>query len=155
MKVVRKHTTAFSRTCHEVVRIERLTNDKLVNLLNSKIEYNQRCSVPRLGFHHTQSVEANMSESGHGVSGGGSEGDTGAGQARQDSSRAGSDGGPGDRGGGDQSGLQPRKKKRKLDDNDDDGGDNAAVTHNRKQSRERCSGIRKYYKPKRRQQTDS
>ena len=154
MKVVRRHTTCFSRTCHEVVRISRLANQSNVNLLNSKSEYNQRVSVPRLGLPQTQFSEVNMNVRGHGVSNVGKEWDPGAGQDSQDSISAGLDGVPSVGGGGDQTNLQPPvKKKRKLDDNDFDGGRKAVLAHyfNRTQSRERDdSGNRTFSKPKRR-----
>ena len=153
MKVVRRHTTCFSRTCHEVVRINRLANQSNVNLLNSKSEFNQRVSIERLGLPQTQSSEVNKNEWGQGVSIVGKDCDQGAGQVCRDGDRAGSDGVPSAGGGGAQTRLQPVRKRRRLDDNDFDGGRKAVMAQNinRIQSRERDdSGMRTFYKPKRR-----
>ena len=53
MRVARKHTSALVRQVHEAVIIEMATEDKEINVLNSKGEYN-RCQLPRLGVRMGQ-----------------------------------------------------------------------------------------------------
>ena len=156
MKVVRRHTNCFSRACHEVVRICRLANQSNAKLLNSRSEYNQRVSVPRLVLSQTLSVENNKNDGDQGVSSNvGEVGVIRAGMVSQDSNSAGAKGDHVDRA---QIGLQPSRKRRRLDDNDNVGGKDAVMTsnNNRLQSRRSgCSGNRKQYKLKRRhKQTD-
>ena len=47
MKVVRRHQSALFRQVHEAVRLNRISQDPGVKVLNSKGEYN-RCKLPRL-----------------------------------------------------------------------------------------------------------
>ena len=47
MKVVKKHSSAFSRLIHEAVRIERSSRDLGISSLNSKSEFG-RGNLPRL-----------------------------------------------------------------------------------------------------------
>ena len=158
MKVVRRHTNCFSRACHEVVRICRLASQSNAKLLNSRSEYNQRVSVPRLVLSQTLSAEDNKNDGGQGVSSNvGKVGENRVGNVSQDGDSAGAKGAHVDRA---QVGLQPSRKRRRLNDNNNIGGKDAAVmtsnNNNRLQSRQSgCSGNRKQYKPKRRhKQTD-
>ena len=47
MKVVRRHQTALFRQVHEAVRLQRISRNPGVRILNSRGEYN-RCRLPRL-----------------------------------------------------------------------------------------------------------
>ena len=47
MKVVRRHQSALFRQVHEAVRLNRISQNPEVKILNSKGEYN-RCKLPRL-----------------------------------------------------------------------------------------------------------
>ena len=56
MKVVKKHSSAFSRLIHEAVRIERSSRDLGISSLNSKSEFG-RGNLPRLVIDEPESVK--------------------------------------------------------------------------------------------------
>ena len=147
MEVVRRHPSSFSRQCHEIVRLERLSRQGNTELLNSKSEQYQRCSIPRLGFSQPLTAERHSEVRSQGMVASSDnvmvdrESNDRPGQSEQ----LGSDNVPGDGGGRDQNFLHHVSKKRRL--NDDSGKDGSEELHRSKPRREDIS-LRKYFKPK-------